>query len=396
MLGSESTKMTPRTDGFASILAIGKATPENIQEQSTYPDYFFRVTNSEHLIDLKKKFQRICDKSSIRKRHFVLNEELLTENPFLSKFMENSINARLEIHTKEIQKLAVEAATKAIEEWGQPKSCITHLIFSTLSDTSLPGGDYHLIQILGLNPNIEQTTTMLFRGPSEEHQEDLITQAIFADGASALIVGANPNETIGERASFVITSASQVILPNSSHAATGHFSEGGIKATIHKDIPNIISNNIGMYLEAAFTPLGISNWNSIFWVVHPGGLVILDQLEERLGLNPEKLTISRHVLAEYGNIMGVCVHFVLDDMRKRSIYEGKTTTGEGLEWGVLFGFGTGLTLETIILHSLIQLRVHAEQSSYRNRSGSLLLPSSLGFLVPQVEMSTVKNKDGVV
>ncbi|XP_028554081.1 bibenzyl synthase-like [Dendrobium catenatum] len=345
--------MTPRTDGFASILAIGKATTKNIQEQSTYPDYFFRVTNSEHLIDLKKKFQRICDKSSIRKRHFILNEELLTGNPFLSKFMENSINARLEIYTKEIQKLAIEAATKAIQEWGQPKSCITHLIFSTLSDTSLPSRDYHLIQILGLNPNIErvailqhgcftgkttlrlakclveshkgarvlvvcaETSTMLFRGPSKEHQEDLITQAIFADGASALIVGANPNETIGERASFVITSASQVILPNSSHATTGHFSEGGIKATIHKDIPNIISKNIGMYLEAAFTPLGISNWNSIFWVVHPGGRVILDQLEERLGLNPEKLTISWHVLPEYGNIMGVCVHFVLDEMHKR-------------------------------------------------------------------------------
>ncbi|PKU71375.1 Bibenzyl synthase [Dendrobium catenatum] len=380
--------MAQRADGSASILAIGKATPENFLEQSTYPDYFFRVTNSQHLIDLKKKFQRICDKTSIRKRHFILNEELITKNPCLSKFMENSINTRLEIYAKEIQKLAVEAATKAIQEWGQPKSCITHLIFSTLSDPGLPCGDYHLLQTLGLSPNIErvvilqhgcfaggtmlrlakclaeshkgarvlvvsaETTTMLFRGPSEEHQEDLITQALFADGASALIVGVNPNETIGERASFVITSASQVILPNSSHAITGHLSEGGIKATIHKDVPNLLSNNIGKILEEAFTPLGISNWNSIFWVVHPGGRAILDQLEERVGLKPEKLMISRHVLAEYGNLMGVCVHFVLDEMRKRSIDEGNTTTGEGLEWGVLLGFGLGVTIETIVLQSV--------------------------------------------
>jgi chalcone synthase len=31
--------------------------------------------------------------------------------------------------------------------------------------------------------------------------------------------------------------------------------------------------------------------------------------------------------------------------------EGKLTTGDGLKWGVLFGFGPGLTMETIALHS---------------------------------------------
>lgn len=39
-------------------------------------------------------------------------------------------------------------------------------------------------------------------------------------------------------------------------------------------------------------------------------------------------------------------------MRKRSAEEGLRTTGEGLEWGVLFGFGPGLTVETVVLHSV--------------------------------------------
>lgn len=47
-----------------------------------------------------------------------------------------------------------------------------------------------------------------------------------------------------------------------------------------------------------------------------------------------------------------CVLFILDEMRKRSAEEGKATTGEGLEWGVLFGFGPGLTVETVVLHSV--------------------------------------------
>ena len=49
-----------RPQGPATVLAIGTANPPNMIEQSTYPDYYFRVTNSEHKQDLKNKFRRIC------------------------------------------------------------------------------------------------------------------------------------------------------------------------------------------------------------------------------------------------------------------------------------------------------------------------------------------------
>ncbi|MFQ6639858.1 hypothetical protein Gotur_015617 [Gossypium turneri] len=50
---------------------------------------------------------------------------------------------------------------------------------------------------------------------------------------------------------------------------------------------------------------------------------------------------------------GPSVIFVLDEMRKMSVLEGKATTGEGLEWGVLFGFRPGLTVETLVLRSFV-------------------------------------------
>ena len=76
------------------------------------------------------------------------------------------------------------------------------------------------------------------------------------------------------------------------------------------------------------------------------------QVEAKLKLKEEKLQATRHVLGEYGNMSSACVLFILDEMRKRSIEEGKGTTGDGLEWGVLFGFGPGLTVETVVLHSV--------------------------------------------
>ena len=77
----------------------------------------------------------------------------------------------------------------------------------------------------------------------------------------------------------------------------------------------------------------------------------MNLIETQVGLKQEKLRASRHILSEYGNTWGSTVLFVLDEMRKESMEKGKATTGEGLNWGVLFGFGPGLTVETIVLHS---------------------------------------------
>lgn len=62
----------------------------------------------------------------------------------------------------------------------------------------------------------------------------------------------------------------------------------------------------------------------------------------KLALKPDKLWASFHMLS-------ASVFFVLNEMRKSSATHGLSSTGEGLEWGVLCGFGPGLTVETLIL-----------------------------------------------
>ena len=49
-----------KAQGPATILAIGTANPPNAVYQADYPDYYFRVTSSEHMTLLKDKFKRIC------------------------------------------------------------------------------------------------------------------------------------------------------------------------------------------------------------------------------------------------------------------------------------------------------------------------------------------------
>ena len=43
----------------AAMLAKGTANPGNIVPQDEYPDWYFRVTRSDHLTELKAKLKRI-------------------------------------------------------------------------------------------------------------------------------------------------------------------------------------------------------------------------------------------------------------------------------------------------------------------------------------------------
>jgi chalcone synthase len=186
----------------------------------------------------------------IKKRYIHLTEEILKENPNLSTYEEPSLDARQDMLVKEVPNLGEKAASKAIKEWGRPKSEITHLIFCSTSGVDMPGADYQLIKLLNLNPSTKrfmlyhqgcfaggtvlrlakdlaenyigarvlvvcsEITVVTFRGPNENHIDSLVGQALFGDGASSVIVGSDPDTTI-ERPLFYIVSASETILPNS-------------------------------------------------------------------------------------------------------------------------------------------------------------------------------------
>ncbi|KAJ4813183.1 Stilbene synthase [Rhynchospora pubera] len=374
--------------GKATVLAVGTAVPTHIIRQSDYPDYYFNATNSEHLPELKQKLTRICTGTKIQKRHFYLTDEMLKDHPNIATFKELSLNSRNELLARGVTELAKEAAEQALKEWGQPRSRITHLIFHTATGcVDLPGPDYKLINLLGLEPTVNrcmfyhsgcyaggtvfrvakdlaennpgarvlaicsEVTLSFFRGPSESCMDVLVAQALFGDGAGAIIVGSDPDIAV-ERPLYEILSSGQMMIPGTADALGGRVEEAGFVLFLKPSVPIHVTNNVRKCLSKAFAPLGITDWNSLFWIVHPGGQRILEGIENELKLDKEKMLTTKHVLAEYGNIASGSVIFVMDEMRKRSKKQGKATTGEGREFGVLLGFGPGLTIETSVLRAI--------------------------------------------
>uniref|UniRef100_A0A0D3HMI9 Chalcone/stilbene synthase N-terminal domain-containing protein n=1 Tax=Oryza barthii TaxID=65489 RepID=A0A0D3HMI9_9ORYZ len=108
----------------AAVLAIGTANPAKcVVAQEEFVDWYFRVTQSDHLPDLKAKMKRM----SIKKRHFYHSEETIAGHPeFINRALP-SLDARLGIAKDAVPELAMAAAARAIAECGNGSGWLTHL-----------------------------------------------------------------------------------------------------------------------------------------------------------------------------------------------------------------------------------------------------------------------------
>ena len=89
----------------------------------------------------------------------------------------------------------------------------------------------------------------------------------------------------------------------------------------------------------------------MFWAVHPGGPAILNRMEKRLELSPEKLNASRRALMDYGNASSNTIVYVLEYMPEESLKINRENQGDN-EWGLILAFGPGITFEGILARNL--------------------------------------------
>jgi predicted naringenin-chalcone synthase len=336
-------------------------------------------------------------KTEIHKRYFHHDEDLLRSHPDFLDGTLPSLDARQAIAATVVPELAAAAGAKAIAEWGRPASDITHVIFCTYSATHMPGADLRLASLLGLRPSVERTmlyyngcnsgsvalrlakdiaennrgarvlvacaeiTLVFFRAPDETRTDTLVVPALFGDGAGAVVVGSGP-EAGTERPLFEMVSSAQAAIPGTEHVVSTTLGKCGLVYELSSELPSLVAANIERCLVDAWKPLAMGqlmsgDWNDLFWVVHPGGRAVLDGVQDALGLDECKLKASRRVLSEYGNMSGVTIIFVLDEMRRRRHSNGEKKDGvedmeKESEWGAMVGFGPGLTVETMLLRAM--------------------------------------------
>lgn len=185
-----------------------------------------------------------------------------------------------------------------------------------------------------------------------EDSEQLVANALFADGAAAAILGSPAStaessdahsdaiEPLPSSTWRIVSTFSQRI-PNTDQLMSWRIGNHGFQMTLSPKVPAVIEAELEAAINGWLAPLGLTTDDIHHWAIHPGGPRILDSVGQALGLAESQLQPSRDVLARYGNMSSPTVMFILESISQENLEH---------PWCVMLGFGPGLHMEAILLH----------------------------------------------
>ena len=368
--------------GLGSITPVGKIKREDSAE--------FAVRTSNFSSDLARRVRVMYRKTAIRQRGSVLVSTGQAATAGYQDFYPiaerqddagPSTEERLKRYEIEAPKLAVAAAEDAIRNSGLSKNSITHLITVSCTGFYSPGLDVELIGSLGLDPTTERvqigfmgchasinalrTASALVNEEESrvvliccvelctlhyqygEETDHIVSNAIFADGASAAVITSDKSDhhpevgldpTQDEKLLAVVKTGSTLI-EDSTKAMSWRIGDHGFKMTLSAEVPDLIEKELRPNLRDWLSRSNLRIGDIRGWAVHPGGSRILDAVEKSLELKSGDLEPSRSILQEHGNMSSATLLFILQRLLRE-----KTPK----PW-VMLGFGPGLEIEMAIL-----------------------------------------------
>jgi predicted naringenin-chalcone synthase len=277
------------------------------------------------------------------------------------------IGARMERYEADAPGLAVGASRKAVEAAGADPGSLTHLVTVSCSGFAAPNFDIAIMKRLGLAPTVQRVHVgfmgchgalnglRVAKGLVESDPaarvllcavevcsihyyfgwdpEKIVANALFADGAAAMVLGADSNQP-----PWRMAASGCVLIPDSEDAMTWRIRDHGFEMTLAPTVPKLIGDHLKPWMEAWLGEHGVRIEDVASWAVHPGGPRILGSVTSALGLERDSVALSRETLGHCGNMSSPTVVFILEQMRER---------GYGLPC-VALGFGPGLMAEAAL------------------------------------------------
>ena len=364
------------------ILALSIALPPYSLDQVEVAQKLTQAFNLTGKI--KDRMLRLYSNTAIEKRYSVLQDfhkPIGQWNFWGEDFPHNlpSGETRNKIYKKEAPKLAIEAAKSVTTSWGGDLKKITHIISVSCTGMMAPGIELLVSKHLGLNDDIKRTAINFmgcfgaFRALEVAHDivkadsnncvlivcvelcslhmqlsfkpEVLIGNALFGDGAAAVIVGSEKMKT---KPLWQIEGFKSKILDDSLKEMTWKIGDSGFIMKLSRQVPNIIKKNVAGFVKEILKKKQASN---LIWAIHPGGRKIVEDIEQVMGLSSEQTVSSWNVLKNYGNMSSATFLFVLHDLLQRS-QSNKLKDEYHKKYTIGLGFGPGLSCESVLLKNL--------------------------------------------
>lgn len=158
--------------------------------------------------------------------------------------------------------------------------------------------------------NVELCTLNILH--SDESKSNFVALALFADGASACLIGP------GEQGPQLVDHHN-TLLRDTEGVMGWNTADDGLQVVFGVEVPEVVMAHLDSTVQNALTKFGWQREDIQHFLPHPGGVKVLNAIETVLGL-PQPLEDSRAVLRAQGNMSSVSVMAVLE----RAIRVGKT------------------------------------------------------------------------
>jgi predicted naringenin-chalcone synthase len=345
----------------ARIQALGTALPGHVYKQADVVDGFFA-----RLPGWDPAWAEVFAASGVERRASAVDIDAFYFRAGLP-----TTAARMQAFAPAARRLGAEAARRALDRAGPDAAGeVADLLAVSCTGYSGPGLDVHLAADLGLAPGVRRLAIghmgcyaalpalrtaaalaaasgqralvasvelcSLHLQPARSRQE-AVSQSLFGDGAAAALVGPGGDgpEIIGTRTRTVAGSEMRM---------GWMVADDGFRMELSPRVPALVERGLAELVGDLLTPHGLTAADVAHWAVHPGGPEILDRVQRRLHLSEAQLARSREALADGGNRSSATVLFILEAML------GSGEVGPG-QWLVGLAFGTGLTLEALLLRT---------------------------------------------
>jgi predicted naringenin-chalcone synthase len=358
------------------ITAIGTANPPNRFTQSSIASFMAKTMTLKN--GDERKLKTVFRASGIEYRHSVLEDYGKTENfsfyPESNQVPYPTTQDRLKIFRSGALKLSVDAVHDMLAtRKDDVKDSITHLIIVCCTGMYAPGLDIELVQKLGLHSTV-QRTAITFMGcyaafnalkvadaicksdaeakvlivctelcsihfQRQATDDNLLANALFADGAAAVLV---ENEAT-EKLNFKLCNFHSDLAPEGSEDMAWSIGDLGFEMKLSAYVPDIIRKGIAHLTADLLKKIGATINDIKHFAIHPGGRKILEVIERELGIKSSDNYAAYHVLKNFGNMSSPTILFVLNEIRRNLTAANR---GEKI---LSFAFGPGLTMESMIL-----------------------------------------------
>ncbi len=335
----------------------------------------YSVTQPQAEAFLKKHYSDKLSRKSLKVMHKVFSHPSVLRRHLAVDTIENLVDEHPDVRIARFTKWAVELASQAIlKTLAQVKrdvSDVTGLVVNTCTGYICPGISTYLIERLGLSerirahdlvgsgcggaiPNLQMCSDMLdghgdgvllsvsveICSATFQMADDLsliVSNAIFADGASASILWRRPTglELIASFSHYDTCAREDIRYV---------YKNGQLHNQLSISLPAVASKAVATVVNDLLESAGLGTGDISHWAFHPGGEKVINAVRDALHLPESHIKATRDVLAKYGNMSSPTVYFVLQEI----LNNGGMKTGD---WCVMVAFGAGLCAHAILLRA---------------------------------------------